>query len=69
LPGQCALRRGRRGGVWRTEGYVTNVANKRAMIYVDATGYAYFPGTSNLELATPPRVVRLRLSYHWGKSP
>jgi outer membrane receptor protein involved in Fe transport/tetratricopeptide (TPR) repeat protein len=54
-------------GAWQAEGYVTNVANKRAIVYVDTTGYAYFPGHSNPELATPPRIIGLRLSYRWGK--
>ena len=54
-------------GAWQAEGYVTNVANKRAVVYVDTTGYAYYPGHSNPELATPPRTIGLRLSYHWGK--
>jgi outer membrane receptor protein involved in Fe transport/tetratricopeptide (TPR) repeat protein len=54
-------------GAWRAEGYVTNVANKRAVVYTDTTGYAYYPGHSNPELATPPRIIGLRLSYHWGK--
>ncbi len=55
-------------GSWRAEGYITNVANKRAVIYVDTTGYAYFPGHSNPEIATPPRTFGLHLSYRWGKS-
>jgi outer membrane receptor protein involved in Fe transport/tetratricopeptide (TPR) repeat protein len=54
-------------GAWQAEGYVTNVANKRAVVYVDTTGYAYYPGHSNPELATPPRIIGLRLSYKWGK--
>ena len=55
------------GGVWRAEGYVTNVANKRAVVYEDTTGYDYYPGTSTPQLATPPRVFGLRLSYNWRK--
>ena len=54
-------------GSWRAEAYVTNVANKRAVIYSDITGYAYFPGHSNPEVAAPPRTFGLHLSYHWGK--
>ena len=54
-------------GAWRVEGYVTNVANKRALLYEETTGYAYFPGISTPELATPPRVVGLRMSYNWHK--
>jgi outer membrane receptor protein involved in Fe transport len=52
-------------GTWRAEGYVTNVANKRAVIYADTTGFDYYPGVSTPELATPPRVVGLRVSYNW----
>ncbi|HXA35850.1 MAG TPA: sulfotransferase [Steroidobacteraceae bacterium] len=55
-------------GSWRAEGYVTNVANKRAVVYVDRTGYAYFPGHSTPEMATAPRTFGMHLSYHWGKS-
>ena len=56
---------GNGGGAWRAEGYVTNVANKRAVVYADTTGYDYYPGISTPQLATPPRVIGLRLSYHW----
>jgi outer membrane receptor protein involved in Fe transport/tetratricopeptide (TPR) repeat protein len=54
-------------GAWRAESYVTNVANKRAIIYEDTTGYDYYPGISTPQLATPPRIVGLRLSYNWRK--
>jgi iron complex outermembrane receptor protein len=53
-------------GVWRAETYVTNVANKRAVIYEDTTGYDYSPGISTPQLASPPRVVGLRVSYNWS---
>jgi iron complex outermembrane recepter protein len=56
---------GSAAGVWRAEGYVTNVANKRAVVYADTTNYDYYPGISTPQLATPPRVVGLRLSYNW----
>jgi hypothetical protein len=52
-------------GAWRAEGYVANAANKRAVLYIDTTGYDYFPGHSNPESATPPRTIGLRLSYNW----
>ena len=58
---------GEAGGSWRAEGYVTNVANKRALLYADTTGYDYFPGHSNPESATPPRTIGVRLSYNWRK--
>jgi outer membrane receptor protein involved in Fe transport/tetratricopeptide (TPR) repeat protein len=54
-------------GAWRAEGYVTNVANKRAVVYEDTTGYDYYPGISTPQLATPPRVVGVRLSYNFKK--
>jgi outer membrane receptor protein involved in Fe transport/tetratricopeptide (TPR) repeat protein len=54
-------------GTWRAEGYVENVANKRAVIYADTTGYDYYPGISTPQLATPPRVIGLRMSYNWKK--
>lgn len=54
-------------GAWQAEGYVTNVANRRALVYADTTGYAYYPGHSTPELATPPRIIGLRLSYNWRK--
>jgi len=48
-------------GAWRAEGYITNVitnvANKRAVIYADTTGYDYHPGISTPQLTTPPRVI------------
>jgi hypothetical protein len=43
------------------------VANKRAVVYEDTTGYDYYPGISTPQLTTPPRVVGLRLSYSWKK--
>ncbi len=52
-------------GAWRAEGYVTNLANKRAVVYADTTDYDYYAGISTPQLATPPRVVGLRLSYNW----
>ena len=52
-------------GGWRAEAYVTNIANKRAVVYADTTNYDYYPGISTPELATPPRVVGFRLSYNW----
>jgi outer membrane receptor protein involved in Fe transport len=52
-------------GTWRTEGYVTNVANKRAVVFDDITGFDYYPGIATPQLATPPRVIGLRLSYNW----
>jgi outer membrane receptor protein involved in Fe transport/tetratricopeptide (TPR) repeat protein len=58
---------GNAAGAWRAEGYITNVANKRAVIYEDTTNYDYYPGISTPQLATPPRVVGLRLSYNWRK--
>jgi outer membrane receptor protein involved in Fe transport len=58
---------GNAGGTWRAEGYVTNVANKRAVVYEDTTGYDYYPGISTPQLATPPRVIGLRLNYNWKK--
>ncbi len=56
---------GNSGGAWRAEGYLTNVANKRAVIYEDTTGYGYYPGISTPQLATAPRVIGLRVSYSW----
>jgi outer membrane receptor protein involved in Fe transport/tetratricopeptide (TPR) repeat protein len=58
---------GNTAGVWRAEGYVTNVANKRAVVYADTTSYDYYPGISTPQLATPPRVVGLRVSYNLKK--
>ena len=52
-------------GTWRAKGYVTNAANKRAVIYQDTTGYLSYPGITSETLATPPRTVGLRLSYRW----
>ena len=54
-------------GFWRAEAYVSNVTNKRAVIYTDETGYAYYPGHSNPDIASPPRTFGLHLSYRWGK--
>lgn len=54
-------------GHWQAEAYVTNVANKRAVIYANTTGYNYFPGDSTPDIATPPRTMGLRLGYRWGK--
>lgn len=60
---------GNGAGAWRAEGYITNVitnvANKRAVIYADTTGYDYYPGISTPQLTTPPRVIGLRFSYNW----
>jgi outer membrane receptor protein involved in Fe transport/tetratricopeptide (TPR) repeat protein len=58
---------GNADGAWRAEGYVTNVANRRAVVYADTTDYDYYPGISTPQLATPPRVVGVRLSYNWKK--
>ena len=52
-------------GTWRAKGYVTNAANKRAVIYQDTTGYLSYPGITSETLATPPRTVDVRLSYRW----
>jgi iron complex outermembrane recepter protein len=60
---------GETGGTWRAEGYVSNLANKRAVIYQDTTGYTYYPGITSATLATPPRVVGLRMSYNWKPKP
>ncbi len=54
-------------GAWRAEGYVTNVANKRAVVYMDTKGYNYYPGYSTPELATAPRIIGVRLSYNWRR--
>jgi outer membrane receptor protein involved in Fe transport len=55
------------GGAWSAEGYITNLANKRAVVYEDTTGYDYYPGISTPQLATPPRVIGLRVSYNWKR--
>jgi outer membrane receptor protein involved in Fe transport len=55
------------GGAWSAEGYITNLANKRAVVYEDTTGYDYYPGISTPQLTTPPRVIGLRVSYNWKK--
>jgi outer membrane receptor protein involved in Fe transport len=49
-------------GGWTAEAYVTNVANKRAIIFANYTGY------SHPDIPTEPRVFGLRLSYRWGKT-
>jgi outer membrane receptor protein involved in Fe transport len=43
------------------EAYVTNLANRRAVIFDNYTGY------SLTDIPTQPRVFGLRLSYRWGK--
>jgi iron complex outermembrane receptor protein len=47
---------------WSTELYVTNVSNKRGVIFANYTGY------SHTDIPTQPRVFGLRLSYRWGKT-
>jgi iron complex outermembrane receptor protein len=49
-------------GGWTAELYVTNVWNKRAMIFANYTGF------SHTDIPTEPRVFGLRLSYRWGKT-
>ena len=49
-------------GGWTAEAYVTNVGNKRAIIFANYTGY------SHPDIPTEPRVFGLRLSYRWGKT-
>jgi outer membrane receptor protein involved in Fe transport/tetratricopeptide (TPR) repeat protein len=54
-------------GAWRAEGYVTNVANKRAVVYADTRGYSYYPGHLTPETETTPRIIGVHLSYNWRK--
>jgi iron complex outermembrane recepter protein len=53
---------GSAGGGWMAEAYVTNVGNKRAIIFANYTGY------SHPDIPTAPRVFGLRLNYRWGKT-
>jgi iron complex outermembrane recepter protein len=53
---------GSAAGGWTAEAYVTNVVNKRAVIFANYTGY------SHPDIPTEPRVFGLRLSYRWGKT-
>jgi outer membrane receptor protein involved in Fe transport len=49
------------GGAWLAELYVTNLANKNAIVYTN---------TGNFDLrqtVNEPRVYGLRLSYRFGK--
>jgi len=55
-------------GHWRAEAYITNLTNKRAVVFANVTGYANYQAASNPEIATAPRVFGLRLGYSWGKS-
>ena len=49
------------GEAWFTEFYVTNLADKNAIIYSNT-------GNFDLRLTTnEPRVFGVRLSYRWGK--
>jgi iron complex outermembrane recepter protein len=49
------------GEQWLMELYITNLANKNAIVYSNT-------GNFDLRLTTnEPRVYGLRLSYHWGK--
>jgi iron complex outermembrane receptor protein len=47
---------------WMAEAYVTNVWNKRAIVFANYTGY------SHPDIPIEPRVFGLRLSYRWGKT-
>ncbi len=49
------------GGEWLAEFYITNLANKNAIIYTN-TGNFDLRQTTN-----EPRVYGLRLSYRFGK--
>jgi outer membrane receptor protein involved in Fe transport len=49
-------------GGWTAEAYVTNVSNRRAVIFANYTGY------SHTDIPNEPRVFGLRLSYRWGKT-
>jgi iron complex outermembrane receptor protein len=48
---------------WSAELYVTNVSNKRAVIFANYTEFF-----SHTDIPTEPRVFGLRLSYRWGKT-
>jgi outer membrane receptor protein involved in Fe transport len=53
---------------WTVEAYVQNIADKRAVIYRNITGYDSYPGYTNPEILTPPRTYGLRLSYRFSRS-
>ena len=54
-------------GHWQAEAYATNLANKRAVVFADQTGYASYQGHSQPVIPTAPRAYGIRLSYNWGK--